>query len=235
MKRITDFIINKRYFILIVFIVFSVISFILSSKVNINSDITKYLPSTSETRIGMDIMEKEFSDEDSSSFNLMFKGLTKEEKDNIYKEISNIDGVSSIDYDNTEDYNKDDYTLYTINVDDGSKSEIATKVYNEIEEKYQDYETYTSGKISESNRAILPTWIVVVAITCALIILIIACESYVEPFLFLTAILMAVLLNSGTNIIFKNVSNITSSISAILQMALSMHYIMHLNLFQVVQ
>ena len=50
------------------------------------------------------------------------------------------------------------------------------------------------------------------------------CESYVEPFLFLTAILMGVLLNDGTNIIFKSVSNITSSICAILQMALSMDY-----------
>ena len=50
------------------------------------------------------------------------------------------------------------------------------------------------------------------------------CESYVEPFLFLASILIGVLLNNGTNIIFGTVSNITSSISAILQMALSMDY-----------
>lgn len=50
------------------------------------------------------------------------------------------------------------------------------------------------------------------------------CESYVKLFLFLTLILIAVLLNNGTNIIFGTVSNITSSISAILQMALSMDY-----------
>lgn len=50
------------------------------------------------------------------------------------------------------------------------------------------------------------------------------CESYVEPFLFLFCIGIAVLLNSGTNIIFGSVSNMTSSISAILQLALSMDY-----------
>ena len=77
MKKITDFIINKRYFVLVVFIIFSVISIVLSSKITINSDITKYLPNTSETRVGKDIMDKEFSEmEKSSSFNLMFKGLT---------------------------------------------------------------------------------------------------------------------------------------------------------------
>ena len=50
------------------------------------------------------------------------------------------------------------------------------------------------------------------------------CESYVEPFLFLITILMAVILNKGTNIIFPHVSHITNSIAAILQMALSMDY-----------
>ena len=73
----------------------------------------------------------------------------------------------------------------------------------------------------------------VLAVGCALIILIIMCESYVEPFLFLASILIAVLLNNGTNVIFDSVSNITSSISAILQMALSMDYsIMLMNRYQ---
>ena len=71
---------------------------------------------------------------------------------------------------------------------------------------------------------ILPTWILVLAVAIVAIILIIMCESYIEPFLFLVCIGIAVLLNNGTNIIFGTVSNITSSISAILQLALSMDY-----------
>lgn len=234
MKKITDFIINKRYLILVVFIIFSVISVILSNKVNINSDITKYLPNTSETRIGMDIMNEEFSDtEDSSSFNLMFKGLTEDKKQEVYNYLVNVSGVASVSYDNTENYNKEDATLFIVNVDDDKDSELSSNIYNEIIENYKDYDIYTSGEIANSNTEILPTWILVVAISSALIILIIACGSYVEPFLFLTTILMAVILNSGTNIIFDNVSSITSSISAILQMALSMDYsIMLMNRFR---
>ena len=60
MKRITDFIVNKRYWILGLFIVLLIISAILSSRVNINYDISRYLPNTSETRIGIDIMNSEF-------------------------------------------------------------------------------------------------------------------------------------------------------------------------------
>ncbi len=224
MRKITDFIINKRHFILILFIILTIGSAVLSSKVKINHDIAEYLPDTSETRIGMDIMEEEFSETETSTLNLMFENLQNDEKQAIKSEIEAINGVESVDYDETENYNKENYTLYVITVDDKSDSEVASGVYNQIVEKYKDYTIYTSGNISESNKSVLPFWIIALAVFCALIILIIMCESYVEPFLFLTTILMAVVLNKGTNIIFDSVSNITNSIAAILQMALSMDY-----------
>ncbi len=224
MKKITDFIINKRHFILVLFIILTIISAILSSKVKINHDISKYLPDTSETRIGMNIMENEFSEVETSTLNLMFENLADEEKLNIKNDLENIEGIKSVDYENTEKYNKENYTLYVITVDDKSDSTLATNIYNQINENYKDYTIYTSGDVSETNKSVLPFWIVVLAVVSALVILIIMCESYVEPFLFLTSILMAVVLNKGTNIIFQNVSNITESIVAILQMALSMDY-----------
>ncbi len=224
MRKITDFIINKRHLILILFIIFTIVSGILSTKVKINHDIAEYLPDTSETRIGMDIMEEEFSETETSSLNIMFENLGNEEKQKIKNDLESTDGVESVDYDDTENYNKENYTLYVITVDDKSDSELAKNVYNQILEKYKEYTFYTSGGISETNKSVLPIWIIILAVACALVILLIMCESYVEPFLFLTSILMAVVLNKGTNVIFSNVSHITDSIAAILQMALSMDY-----------
>ena len=84
----------------------------MSKKVNINYDIAEYLPNTSETRIGMDIMEEEFKEIKSSSLDIMFEDLQDDKKEEIYNELTQINGVSSVDYDNTEDYNRDNYTLY---------------------------------------------------------------------------------------------------------------------------
>lgn len=233
MKKITDFIIDKRHIILILFIILSIVSAILSNKVNINYDIAKYLPSTSETRIGMDIMESEFKEIESSSLNLMFEDLNGEEKIKIYEELEQIKGVDSVNYDNSEDYNKENYTLYVINIENTADSELAENVFNEIIDKYEDYTIYTSGEIADRYTDVLPFVIVVLAVVCALIILIVMCESYAEPFLFMTSILIAVLLNTGTNIMFESVSNITNSICAILQMALSMDYsIMLMNRYE---
>ena len=223
-KKLAELIVNKRHIVLTVFILFSIISVFLASKVTINNDIAKYLPNTSETRIGMDIMEENFKEIKESTFQIMFKDLQSEEKEEIYQQLEEVEGVSTVDYDETEDYNKEDYTRYAIHVEDTKDSETATKVYEEITKKYEDYEIETNGDIAEQNTEVLPTWIVGLAVGCVLIILIIMCESYVEPFLFLIAILVAILLNNGTNIIFGSVSNITSSISAILQLALSMDY-----------
>lgn len=234
MRKLADFIINKRNYVLILFIILSIICIILSTKVKINDDITKYLPSTSDTRKGMDIMEDEFSDvKQTSSFNLMFKGLENDKKLEVLTELKNIENVSEVGFDETQKYNKDDYTLYVINVDEDAESSETSKIYNDILEKYKDYEIYTSGQIADKNTPVLPTWIIIVAVIGVLIILLFMCESYIEPILFLTSILIAIILNAGTNIIFGTISNITSSISAILQLALSMDYsIMLINRFR---
>ena len=54
MKKITDFIVKGRYFFLALFMILAVFCLFLSTKVNINEDIMKYLPATSETKIGKD-------------------------------------------------------------------------------------------------------------------------------------------------------------------------------------
>ena len=224
MKKFTNFVIDKRYYILVLFIILSVLCGFLSTKVKINYDIAKYLPNTSETRIGMNIMEKEFSEVETSSLNLMFENLSKQEKKDVLKYLETVKGVDEVEYDDTEKYNKDGYTLYSLIVSDKSDSKLSSDIYDKIIKHFENYKVYTSGNIASANEDVLPIWIVGLAIFCALIILIIMCESYFEPFLFLISILMAVLLNNGTNIIFSDVSFITSSISAILQLALSMDY-----------
>lgn len=225
LKKISDFIVDKRNYILILFILLSVGAAICSTKVNINNDISSYLPKNSETRIGINKMDSNIKELKESSFNLMFKGLKEKDKEKVYNHLTNTRGVSSVLYDkNSKDYNKNNYTLYIVNVKDTADSKKAKEVFLKIKKDYKDYDIYTSGDISDKNETVLSVWIVVLAVFCALIILIVMCDSYVEPFLFLAVILMAVLLNKGTNIIFNSVSNITSSISAILQMALSMDY-----------
>ena len=225
MKKRTDFIVEKRKYILGVFLLVAIFSIFFMSKVNINYDITKYLPQNSETRIGMDLMKKNFKQEEESTLNIMFKNLKEKEKIDIKETLEKIEHVKSVSYEKENNkYNKGKYTLYELIIDKKEDKKEATDVYNKVKEKFEDKNFEMSGTVADRNEPVLPTWIVGLAVLCALIILIIMSNSYLEPFLFMFVILLAVLLNMGTNIVFECVSNITNSISAILQMALSMDY-----------
>lgn len=221
MRKVTDFIVKARYVFLTLFVILAIFSLYLGTKVNINEDIMKYLPETSEIKIGKDIMDEEFIEQDSSVLNVMFKGLSDTEKEDTLKKLESINGASSVLYENTDEYNRDKYTLYVLNVDDYDHSKTAENVYNEVNEMKPEA---MSGSIYSEWKPVLQIWIVVVAIAMAMIILTILSESYIEPWLYLMSIGVAVFINKGTNIIFPSVSNITDSIVAILQLALSMDY-----------
>jgi predicted RND superfamily exporter protein len=222
MRKVTDFIVEKRNYILVIFVILALISLFFATKVNINTDITKYLPSTSETKQGKEIMDNNFAEQKSSELNVMFKDLSKSEKKSTLKELEKIKGVSSVDYDNTSEYNKGKYTLYTLNVDDYDHSKTSEYIYNYVKENFK-YDAL-SGSIYEEFKPVLQLFVVIFAIAIAMVILVILSDSYVEPFLYLAAIGIAVFINKGTNIMFSSVSNITDSITAILQLALSMDY-----------
>lgn len=223
MRKISDFIVNKKYLFLCTFIFLAILSFVASMGLSVNYDVAKYLPDDSEVKVGLSIMQQEF-DEDSSTMNVMFSNLPEKENQSVIDYIGSIEDVGGIIYLDTAEYKDTIYTLFQVSVDAAKDSEEAAKVYRTITEKYENYKVKTQGDISDYNRPLLPIWIVIIAVVCALIILVVMCNSYIEPFIFLFTILIGVALNKGTNLIFGEISNITSSIFPILQMALSMDY-----------
>lgn len=67
-------------------------------------------------------------------------------------------------------------------------------------------------------------YILAISLCLVVAILLISSESWLEPFILLAASGVAVPLNRGTNVMFGEISYITNSIAAILQLALSIDY-----------
>ena len=225
MRKISDFIVNHCYVIFGVFLVLVVICGFLATKVTINKDIYSYMPADSETTLGLNIMNDEFSYDATSSYEMMLTDVPTNEKTKIKEHIESIEGVKSVDYDDSDTYNRDKYTRYIININAPADSELADQAYHTIHNEYKDkYEIKEAGKVYNFNGEVLKLHVTILAVACAMVILLLMSKSWVEPWLFLFAILLAVVTNKGTNIIFPSVSHITDAISAILQMALSMDY-----------
>lgn len=100
MLKLARFIVDKRKAFYLVFLAAVLFCAASVSKVHVNNDITSYLPADTETRRGLTLMEEEFTTLGSGQF--MLTNVTYDEADQVADEIEQVDGVSSVEFDDTE-------------------------------------------------------------------------------------------------------------------------------------
>lgn len=224
MKRLTDFIVNKRNIILSAMFILAAVCAFLIPKVSVNSDMTKYLPDDSSMKQGISLMEKEFpTEEESYTVRVMFKGLSDDKKTEIMDALAAVDNVESVTYDReSNDYNSGEYTLYILNTKYGYDTDEEAAVERQVKEKFSDYEV--TVKNDDTSAPDIPLSVYLAALGTILVVLLISCGSYFEPLLFLITIGIAVVLNLGTNFFLGEISDVSFGIAAVLQLALSMDY-----------
>lgn len=233
MRKIARFIVSKRIPILVIGLVLAVACAVMSFFVNINYDLTSYLPKDFKTSEAIAIMNDEFGDV--TDISVVFKGIDSETASGIYADLMQKDGIVAVQFDASSDsYVKDGYTRFAVVVGYNTYSEEALGVINEIRSDYESYEVYISGAAVE-NETSDKTLSIAIAIAFAILlaILFIASSSWFDPIVYLITIGIAVIINMGTNIFFNSISSLTNSVAAILQLVLSMDYsIMLMNRFR---
>ena len=224
MKKAADIIVNGHKFFLVFMLVITVLCGLLIPKVEINTDMTKYLPDDSSMAQGIELMKDNFSDMSvSQTIRVMFKGLNEEQIVAIKTYLEQIQNVDSVSYvANSEDYNKDGYTKFVVNTSFTYGSPEEVEIENTIKKAFASYDMELMNDNASSME--MPWVMIGVALVLLLVILFIMSGSWFEPILFLIAIGFAVVINMGTNLVLGSVSQITMSIAAILQLVLSMDY-----------
>ena len=221
--------VSSRYFVILLFVVLSVVSVLLMGKVNINYNISDYLAEDTETKISLNIIEEEFGM--TGDIQVMVEDVDSETAREIQDIIKNIPNVLTVNFnENDENYYKDNNALFAVIVDGDEYSDVANTVLDDIGEALDEEFTTNFGGSVVSKRnlrmAIQKEVIMILAIALALVVLLmlVTSSSWVEPFVLLLASGVAVLLNMGTNLIFGEISYITNAVSGILQLALSIDY-----------
>lgn len=227
MKKIAGWIVDRRVFIFIAAILFAAVSVYGMTQVNINYDMSKYLPNDSSVRKGMHLMEEEYGE--MAVITVMFEHLSPKEQLDRKEQLEKIENVKSVIYmQKDESCQKGDYSKYMLNVSAGTYSSEARQVLRALEEDYKD-EALISGAVVDNDLMIetlsneIPI-IALVAVAIIFAILFLLCESWIEPFLYMGCIGAAVLINMGTNAWLPSVSFMTFAIGSLLQMGLSMDY-----------
>lgn len=225
MKKLACFIVDQRYKILFIVLALAAVCALLIPRVEIITDMTRYLPDDSPMKTGLEIIKDELGGlTTENSIRVMFTDLPSGEDIQIKERLSTIPGVSSVGYRaEDEQYCKPPYTTFSVNTmyDFGSKEIMA--IEQEIKKEYSGYHDMVYHVDTTTSNTI-PPWILVAAVAILLTILWIMSPSFVEPLLFIVTIGIAVLINMGSNILMGSVSQTTNAIGSILQLVLSMDY-----------
>ena len=88
MHKLALQIVERRNLVFLIVILGTIFTIFSRSWVKVESDLTTYLPKTSETRMGLDIMEKEFTTYGSAD--VMVANITPDEADQLNDELKDI-------------------------------------------------------------------------------------------------------------------------------------------------
>lgn len=239
MDRISNFIVKKYKFIIILFLILTIISAILALSVNINYSIKAYLPEDSKTIMALEEMESEFK-EPLPNLRVVVKDVDVPEVIRHKEKLETLDNVKLvlwldtitnpympielIDKQLIDTYYKDRNALFDVS----AESANAKQALDEIKMVLPNDTAYEGALVEEAKAqnsvSSEITQITLFAVPAALLILILSVSSWIEPLLLLASITVPIALNMGTNIFLPEVSFITQAITAILQLAVSMDY-----------
>ena len=239
---VADFIVDHNKGIRNVVLVLIVLNLILFPFVEVNYDLTSYLPDSVPSKIAIDKMEDTFGYPGTGR--LMLKDVTIYEAKQYKTEIEKIDGVDQvlwcdtlnpiyvsstfIRYDDIDDYYKDGNAVMDITFVEGDTSKRTHRAIADIEklcgEKGDLVGMSPTNKFTEEHVKAQMTMIMGIVVLLVFLILLATTTSYFEPVLFLSVIGAAIAINKGSNIILGKISFVTNNISDVLQLATSMDY-----------
>lgn len=215
--------------IVIIFLCSAIGSLFVISDVNINYNLADYLQENTDTKKALQVIEEHFGL--TTDLKIMIPNISGEDAEDIKESLSDLENVLTVSFDaNEEKSYKDENALFTLLISGDEYSETAKQVVSEAKNLLTDYpDAKYSGTVIEKQElreAISGEmiWILGIALLLVVVILLITAGSWLEPVVLLLSSGVAVLINMGTNLILGEISYITNSIAAILQLALSIDY-----------
>lgn len=225
LEKIATFIVDRRNLFFLLYALALIFSIVASGWVKVENDITTYLPADTETRQGLTVMNDNFTT--FGTARVMVSNVTYDTATDLASTIENVDGVYSVEFDDTADHYKQAAALYTVTFDGTSTDDISLQALDGIREALAGYDTYIDTEVGQDMSADLASEMGVILVIAAVIIVVVltlTSRSYAEVPVLILTFGAAALLNMGTNFLCGTISFISNSVTVILQLALAIDY-----------
>ena len=225
MKKVAAFIVDKRNLFFLLYVVALVFSLFSMNWVQVENDITTYLPEDTETRRGLTVMNENFVTYGSAR--VMISNITPSKARELTDRVGEIQGVSQVIFDNSKNHYRGGSALLDVNFDAEATDPRAEEAMAAIRTLLDGYDVYVDTTVGVDASAELTgemAQIVLVAAVIIVVVLILTSKAYMEVPVLLITFLAAALLNMGTNYLCGKISFISNAITVVLQLALAIDY-----------
>ena len=151
MEKIATFIVDKRNLFFLLYAFALIFSIVATGWVKVENDITTYLPEDTETRQGLTVMNDNFVTY--ATARVMVSNVTYETAENICSDLESIDGVTSVDFDDTTDHYKSASALFSVTFDGTTTDDISIHALHTIRDMLAGYDTYIDTEVGVDTSA----------------------------------------------------------------------------------
>lgn len=225
MEKVAAFIVDRRNIIFFLFLTAAAFCAFSRNWVKVCDDLTQYLPASTETRLGVELMEREFTTFGTAQ--VMVENVTYEQAEQLRDRIERIDGVKSVEFDRTEDHYASASALFSVTFGGTDNDQVSIDALAAVQDMLDGYDLYVSSEVGNPLKAIINSEMLVVDIIAVIIIVLVlffTSKTYAEIPVLLITFGAAALLNMGTNYLMGEISFVTNSIAIVLQLALAIDY-----------
>ena len=225
MERVSAFIVDRRYLFVVLFVALCIFSIFTSNGVDVNEDLTDYLPDDSETRQGLQIMDREFLTYGDAR--VMVSNITYAKAEELAEMLRSVDGVKTVTLENDQDHYNAASALFEVVFDGEKLDNVSIQGVENVRNALRDYDTYIMTEVGNPTGEILEKemqMVFVILVVIIILVLLLTSQTYAEVPILLITFGVSVWINKGTNYWFGEISFITNSVAAVLQLGLAIDY-----------
>ncbi len=225
MMKVATFVVDKRNLFFLLFAIAVVFSMVARNWVSVENSLSAYLPQSSETKQGLDLMKEEYVTYGTA--NIMLTNIDYEKAQDIADEIADTEGVAMVQFDDTTDHYNNFSALYSITFSYPEDDDQCLEILTFLKQRYEDYDMYVSTTLGDQESEIIAKEMSVIIVYVAIIVvvvLLLTSQTYAEVPVLILTFLASAAMAMGTNFILGTISFVSNSVTVVLQLALSIDY-----------
>lgn len=225
MLKICGFIVDKRNLFFLLFGLLIIFSAISRNWVGVENSMAYYLPGTTETRQGLDLMEEEFITY--GTCNVMVANVSYEQAEDVCEKLEQTPGVFSVDFDDTEEHYTNGSAYYNVTFDYDETEDACLEALDAVKERLEGSDYYLTTSLGDTQSELIGQEMNTITVLVAIVVvsvLLLTTQAYAEIPVLLITFLSAAIINMGTNFLFGTISFVSDSVTIVLQLALSVDY-----------